>query len=95
MLVEIFDDDARFRHGLVPRIVAQHRKLADPPQLHQRGALGGIAEIDQVRRERNVVLVQRNQRLPAIRGQRVEMQGERHGKTPGVTRRLAFARADI
>src|SRR5829696_360310 len=95
MLVEILDDDARFRHGLVPRIVAQHRKLADPPQLHQRGALGQIAEIDLVRRERNVVLVQGDQRLPAIRGQRVEMQGERHRKTPyfaaaGTQRRITM-----
>ena len=78
--IQIFNDDAGFRHGLVPRVVAQHRKFAYSPQLHQRGALGRIAEIDQVRRERDVVLVQRNQRLPAIRGQRVEMQRQRHGQ---------------
>ena len=48
--------------------------LPIPPQLQQRGALGRVAEIDQVRRERNVVLVQRDQRLPAERGERMEMQ---------------------
>jgi len=41
----------------------------------------GIAEIHQMRRERSIVLVQRDQRLPAERGQRVEMQLERYGNS--------------
>ena len=48
------------------RVVAQHRKLADSHSFTSARALGRIAEIDQVRRERDVVLVQRDQRLPAI-----------------------------
>ena len=59
----------------------QHRKLADRPQFQQRGALGLIAEIDEVRRERRVVLVQGDQRLPAERRQRVKMQRQRHGNS--------------
>jgi hypothetical protein len=67
MLVEIVDDDARFRNGLVPRRIAKHWKLADSPEFLQRRAFGWIAEIDQIGRERNVVLVKRNQHLPAER----------------------------
>src|SRR5207248_7383007 len=79
--VEIFDDDAGFRNGLTPCIVAQHRKLADRPQFEQRGAFGRVAEIDRVRRERYVVLVKRDQRLPAERRQRMVMQRECHACT--------------
>ena len=74
MLVEIFDDDARLRHHAVARVVAQHGELADRPQLAQRGTLRRVAEVDHQRRERGVVLIECDQRLPAIRCQRVEMQ---------------------
>jgi hypothetical protein len=47
----------------------------------QRGALGRVAEIDRIRRERDVVLVQRDQRLPAERCKRMEMQRQRHAGT--------------
>jgi hypothetical protein len=60
MPVEIFDDDAGLRNGLIARVVAQHWKLADRPQLQQGRALGLVAQIDQIRRERCVVLVQRD-----------------------------------
>src|SRR5437868_9048418 len=81
MPVEVFDDDAGFRDGLAARLVAQHRKLADRPQFEQRGAFGRVAEIDRVRRERDVVLVKRDQRLPAERRQRMVMQRECHACT--------------
>jgi len=50
-------------------IVAQYRKLADRPQLQQHRALGLVAEIDRVRHERRIVLVQGDQHLPAERRQ--------------------------
>jgi len=79
MPVEIFDDDARLRNGLSARMVAQDRKFPDAPQLLQRRAFGRIAEIDKVRRERDPVLIERDQRLPAERRQGVKMQRQRHG----------------
>ncbi len=47
-----------------------------------------IAEIDDQRLERRIVLVKRDQRLPAERGQRMEMQRQRHRLSFGSCARL-------
>jgi len=66
MPIEILDDDRRFRHDLVPRVIAQHRELADWPQFQQRRPFTGVGEIDLLGLERRVVLIQRDQDLVAI-----------------------------
>src|SRR5581483_5116555 len=76
MLLQVLDDDARFRDGLPTRFVAQYWKLADRPELDERFALLRIAEIDQMRRERNIGLVKRDQRLVAVGRQRMEVERE-------------------
>src|ERR1700723_692490 len=78
LLIEIFDDDAGLGDGAIRGVVAQHRKLADRPQLQQRGAFGLVGEIDRNRRERRLVLVEGDQRLPAERRQGMEVKLERH-----------------
>jgi len=78
VLVEILDDDARFRNRTSSGLVTQHRKLADRPKLQKHRALVRIAEIDELRRERNVVLIQRDQRLPAERRQRMIVERKGH-----------------
>ena len=47
--------------GAVPRLVAQHRELADRPDLLEGRAASRVAEIDDLRLERRVVLVERDQ----------------------------------
>lgn len=59
--------------------ILQHRDLAERRQSHQRVALRRIAEVDAARLERRVVLVQRDQHLVAERGERMEVEHERHG----------------
>ena len=78
LLIEIFDDDAGLRDGAIRGVVAQYRKLADRPQLQQRGAFGLVGEIDRNRRERRLVFVESDQRLPAERRQGMEVKLERH-----------------
>jgi hypothetical protein len=82
VVVEIFDDDAGFGDHAIFCLVAQHRKLADRPQLQERRALLGIAEIDHHGREHRIVFVQGDQRLPTERRQRMVVKRERHEKTP-------------
>src|ERR1043165_7871807 len=78
MLVEILDDDARLGHDAVARRILQHGELADRPERAQRGALGLVLPVHELARERRAVLVQRDQHLVAERGQRMEVQCERH-----------------
>ena len=78
MLVEIFDDDARLRHRLAARWILQHRKFSDRPQRAKRRALALVLQVDQLRRERRIVLVKRDQHLVAERGKWMEVQRRRH-----------------
>lgn len=75
---QIFDNDGRFQHRAVARIVAQRRHLAGRRNLQEGRARLSIAKIDDDRRERRGVLVQRDQRLPAEGGQRMEMKRQGH-----------------
>src|SRR5262245_9580834 len=56
----------------------QHWELADRPDRLECRRLARIAEIDDVRFERRVVLVERDQDLVAERRQRVEIELQRH-----------------
>jgi hypothetical protein len=67
VLRQIVDDDGRFRDRAALGIVAQHRKLADRPDLQERRARSRVAEIDNMRHESRVVLVERDERLLAVR----------------------------
>ena len=66
--------------GTVPvaRRVAQHGHLADRPQLQERRARARVAKVDDDRLERRLVLVERDQHLPAEGRQGMEVQRERH-----------------
>jgi hypothetical protein len=75
----MLDDDARFRDGQAAALVAQHRELADRPDFQERRARGLVAEVDDARLERGVVLVERNQDLLAEARQRVEVERKGHG----------------
>src|SRR3954468_1272624 len=89
-LVEILDDDAGLAHAAVARFIAQQRKLSDRPELAEGGALALILQIDQLRRERGVVLVQGNQHLVAERRERVEVERQRHPSPLMETTCVAF-----
>src|SRR5437899_563718 len=68
---QIFDDDGRFHHSPVPRIVTQSRHLARRRNLQKGRARLLLAEIDDHRPEGRVVLVERDQRLPAEGSERM------------------------
>jgi hypothetical protein len=76
MLRQILDDDARFRHGPIPRLVAQHGDLADRPELLVRRIGLLVEEVDDMRLELRVVLIEGDQRLLAERRKWMEMQRE-------------------
>jgi len=78
VLAQIFDDDARLGDRAIPRVIAQHGKLADGPNLEEVRAGSFIGEVDDVRLERRFVLIERDERLPAERRQRMEIELERH-----------------
>ena len=84
VLVQILDDDARLRHGAVVRLVAQHREPADRPDRLECGAGFRVEQVHDQGFERRVVLVEGHQGLLAERGQGVEIELERHGKTLAV-----------
>src|ERR1700754_1298191 len=78
MTVEIFDDETGFRYELAAPGVFQHREPSDRRKLQERFAFGRTAEVDLVERKRRFVLIERDQRLPAERRQRMVVQRERH-----------------
>src|SRR4051794_20440474 len=72
-LVQVLDDNAGLVYGPIALLVAQQRKLADRPELAQRVALTFVLQVDELWRERGVVLVQRDQHLVTERRQRMEV----------------------
>src|SRR5215203_6764945 len=78
MLRQIFDDDARLWDGARLCLVAQYREFADRPDFLERCARGLIHEIDDVRLERRVVLVEGDQHFLAERRKRMEAERKRH-----------------
>src|SRR5262249_50124319 len=81
MLRQVLDDDARLRHGAIPRLVAQDRDLGDRPDLLECRRGGSVEEIDDDRLERRAVLIERRERLLAKRGKRMEVEFQCHTKT--------------
>src|SRR5882672_11180640 len=74
------------------RGVAKHWKLRKGPHFTEVVARHRIAQVDDLGRERNCVLVERNQRLVAKRGERVHVESECHGVPQvDVLRRCFFA----
>ena len=66
--------------------VAQHRELADRPHGQERRPRRLVAKIDDAALERRVVLVEGDERLLAERGQRMEVEPERHAGCYGADR---------
>lgn len=79
VLLQILDDDGGLGNGAAACGVLQRRDLAERRQLQIGRARLGVAEVDHARLEPRAGLVQRHQHLLAERGQRMEMQDERHG----------------
>src|SRR5262249_37492004 len=79
VLREVLDDRARLGNGPLPRLVTQQGNLRHGPQLPEGRARCLVGEVDDVRHEGRVVLVQRDQHLLAERRQRMEVELERHG----------------
>ena len=76
---EMLDDQAGLRHELAEPVIAQQREFSERPELQESGALVWIAEIDEMRRERRLVLVERDQHLLAEAREWVEIERQGHG----------------
>jgi hypothetical protein len=74
--IEVLDDGRRLGQREVGVLVAQDRDAGHGPQARElRAALGAL---DEAGLEGQVELVQRDQRLLAVGGERVLVQGEGH-----------------
>src|SRR5262249_59885645 len=78
VLREVLDDDARLGNGPIAGIVAQHGDLAGGPQLPELRAGCLVTEIDDVRLEGRVVLVQRDEHLLTEGREGMKIEPERH-----------------
>src|SRR4051812_2018700 len=78
-LIEILDDEARFRQREVT-LLDQWEALEGPEPLELR-TRDGVREIDHDRLERRLVLVERDQDLPAEGGQGMIEQLQEHTGT--------------
>jgi hypothetical protein len=76
---EIFDDDARLGNDAAACVVDEHGKLHERPELREISARHGVREIDEVRLERRVVFVKRDENLPASGSERMVVERQRHG----------------
>jgi hypothetical protein len=81
MRVQEFDDDGRFRHRAIARLVAQHRHLGHGPDRAEGGARSLVAQINDNPLESNAVLVQGDERLVAEgrKGMEIELQSHANG----------------
>ena len=77
--VEVLDDRGRLGQRQAGRVVDEDRDARHGPELGERGAIRRVA--DEVALERDVPLVQRDERLPAVGGERVLVQDQRHART--------------
>jgi hypothetical protein len=78
MTREVLDDDGGLGDRAITRVVAENREAAEGPKLGERGAMCGVAEIDELGLERGVVLVKSDEHLLTERGKRMKIEGERH-----------------
>jgi hypothetical protein len=76
VLLDILDDDARFRNNALASRVVEHGDLANGPFRQQRRCRARIEQIDLFSAECHGVLVKRDQNLLTEGGQGVEVQGE-------------------
>ncbi len=76
--VQEFDDDGRFRHGAIARLVAQHRHLGHGPDRAEGRARSLVAQLDDNPLESNAVLVQGDERLVAEGRKRMEIKLQSH-----------------
>lgn len=81
MRVQEFDDDGRFRHRAIARLVVEHRHLGHGPDRAEGRARSLVAQIDDDRLERDAVLVQGDERLVAEgrKGMEIELQSHANG----------------
>src|SRR5271166_3713891 len=80
LAVQILHDDARLWQDQPARLIDQHGEAPDRPALlpFRRG----LRVCDRTRRERRARLVERDQGFPAIGGERVVVERERHLNFP-------------
>jgi hypothetical protein len=78
MRVQEFDDDGRFRHRAIARLVAQHRHLGHGPDRAKGRARSLVAQINDNPLESNAVLVQGDERLVAEGRKRMEIKLQSH-----------------
>ena len=75
--VEVLDDRRRLGQREVGVLVAQHGDAGERPQAGELSA--ALGALDELRAERQVELVERDQHLLAVRGERVLVEDEGHG----------------
>jgi len=76
--LEVLDDDAGLGHHPSVLAVMQHRNLAHRPAGQMRGSRALVIEVHRLWCEGRSVLVERDQYLVAERGERMEVERERH-----------------